>query len=96
MQKLLDKYLIGSNHVLAPSPKYIPDVVSNEMKKLVDTNQQIINTFDEDIKKLGFQKDSTRSVKEMLLGRFQELINKVWILEFVQHSFLSILVIFFF
>ncbi|XP_020093830.1 midasin isoform X2 [Ananas comosus] len=75
-KELLDKYLIGGNHVLAPSPKYIPDVVTNEMKKLVDTNQQIINTFDEDIKKLGFQKDSTRSVKEMLLGRFQELINK--------------------
>uniref|UniRef100_A0A0E0BB97 Midasin n=1 Tax=Oryza glumipatula TaxID=40148 RepID=A0A0E0BB97_9ORYZ len=72
---LLDKYLLGSNYMIAGSHKNMP-LATREMEQLVAANCQLISMFREDIQVLCHQDVSMRSVKKVLLSRFEELLEK--------------------
>ncbi|KAF0928097.1 hypothetical protein E2562_037875 [Oryza meyeriana var. granulata] len=72
---LLDKYLLGSNNLIAGSHKNMP-LATREMEQLVAANCQLINVFREDIRVLCHQDVSMRSVKKVLLSRLEELLEK--------------------
>ncbi|CAM0956904.1 unnamed protein product [Alopecurus aequalis] len=72
---LLDKFLLGSNNILAGAHKNMP-VATTEMEQLVAANCQLIDTFREDMQVLCCQDVSMRSVKKVLLSRFEELLDK--------------------
>ena len=76
MQDLLDKFLVGSNNILAGAHKNMP-LATMEMEQLVAVNCQLVNTFREDIQVLSHQDVALRSVKKVLLSRFKELLDKV-------------------
>jgi trehalose-6-phosphate synthase len=54
-------------------------VATVEMEQLVAANVQLINTFREDMQVLCRQDVSMRSVKKVILSRFEELLDKVCI-----------------
>jgi hypothetical protein len=54
-------------------------VATIEMEKLVASNVQLIGTFREDMQVLSRQDVSMRSVKKVILSRFEELLDKVCI-----------------
>uniref|UniRef100_A0ACD5ZCK1 Uncharacterized protein n=1 Tax=Avena sativa TaxID=4498 RepID=A0ACD5ZCK1_AVESA len=72
---LLDKFLLGSNNFFAGAHKNMP-VATTEMEQLVAVNVQLIDTFREDMQVLCRQDVSMRSVKEVILSRFEELLDK--------------------
>uniref|UniRef100_J3N351 Midasin n=1 Tax=Oryza brachyantha TaxID=4533 RepID=J3N351_ORYBR len=72
---LLDTHLLGSNNMIVGSHKNIP-LATREMEQLVAANCQLINMFREDIQVLCHQDVSMRSVKKVLLSRFEELLMK--------------------
>uniref|UniRef100_M8BCY6 Midasin n=1 Tax=Aegilops tauschii TaxID=37682 RepID=M8BCY6_AEGTA len=72
---LLDKFLVGSNNILAGAHKNMP-LATIEMEQLVAANCQLVDTFREDIQVLCHQDVSLRSVKKVLLSRFEELLDK--------------------
>uniref|UniRef100_A0A0E0QZY1 Midasin n=1 Tax=Oryza rufipogon TaxID=4529 RepID=A0A0E0QZY1_ORYRU len=72
---LLDKYLLGSNYMIAGSHKNMP-LATREMEQLVAANCQLISMFREDIQVLCHQDVLMRSVKKVLLSRFEELLEK--------------------
>ncbi|KAM3408334.1 hypothetical protein ACQJBY_001473 [Aegilops geniculata] len=72
---LLDKFLVGSNNILAGAHKNMP-LATMEMEQLVAVNCQLVNTFREDIQVLCHQDVALRSVKKVLLSRFEELLDK--------------------
>ncbi|KQJ96949.1 midasin [Brachypodium distachyon] len=72
---LLDKFLLGSNNILAGAHKRMP-LATIEMEQLVAANTQLIGTFREDMQVLCCQDVSKRSVKKVLLSRFEELLDK--------------------
>ncbi|XP_071685110.1 midasin isoform X2 [Lolium perenne] len=72
---LLDKFLLRSNNILAGAHKNMP-VATVEMEQLVAANVQLINTFREDMQVLCRQDVSMRSVKKVILSRFEELLDK--------------------
>ncbi|VAH03975.1 unnamed protein product [Triticum turgidum subsp. durum] len=72
---LLDRFLVGSNNILAGAHKNMP-LATIEMEQLVAANCQLVDTFREDIQVLCHQDVSLRSVKKVLLSRFEELLDK--------------------
>lgn len=76
MQDLLDKYLLGSNNILAGAHKNMP-LATRVMEQLVAANCQLIDAFREDMQVLCHEDVSMRSVKKVLLSRFEELLEKV-------------------
>lgn len=72
---LLDKYLLGSNNILAGAHKNMP-LATRVMEQLVAANCQLIDAFREDMQVLCHEDVSMRSVKKVLLSRFEELLEK--------------------
>uniref|UniRef100_A0ACD5WZY3 Uncharacterized protein n=1 Tax=Avena sativa TaxID=4498 RepID=A0ACD5WZY3_AVESA len=72
---LLDKFLLGSNNILTGAHKNMP-VATIEMEQLVAVNVQLIDTFREDMQVLCRQDVSMRSVKKVILSRFEELLHE--------------------
>ncbi|TVU30479.1 hypothetical protein EJB05_22106, partial [Eragrostis curvula] len=72
---LLDKYLLGSNNILADAHTIMP-VATREMEELVAENWQLIDSLREDVRALCDQDISMRSVKKILLSRLDELLEK--------------------
>jgi midasin len=62
--------------MIAGSHKNMP-LATREMEQLVAANCQLISMFREDIQVLCHQDVSMRSVKKVLLSRFEELLEKV-------------------
>ncbi|KAI5016290.1 hypothetical protein ZWY2020_006141 [Hordeum vulgare] len=75
-KELLDKFLVGSNSILAGAHKNMP-LATIEMEQLVAANCQLVDTFREDTQVLCHQDVSLRSVKKVLLSRFEELLDKM-------------------
>ncbi|OVA06149.1 von Willebrand factor [Macleaya cordata] len=73
----LDRYLLGDNRIVTtPAACSPPFVVSQQMEQLVMQNFKEINEFEEHIKVFNEQNIDRKSVKETLLGRFGDILNK--------------------
>ncbi|XP_077240383.1 midasin-like protein isoform X2 [Tasmannia lanceolata] len=82
----LDQYLLGSNGVVStPSAWMSPFIVSEQMENLVGENFQVINDFEDELEAFCGQ-NVEKSVKEPLLSRFKNIINKGKLMKKEFHS----------
>ncbi|KAG2548684.1 hypothetical protein PVAP13_9KG211085 [Panicum virgatum] len=72
---LLDKYLLGSNNMFAGAHKNMP-LATREMEELFSQNCQLVDLLREDMQVMRQQEISMRSVKEVLISRLEELLDK--------------------
>ncbi|KAI8548546.1 hypothetical protein RHMOL_Rhmol07G0280600 [Rhododendron molle] len=74
---LLDNHLLGRDRVLTSvTPPLHPYVVSKPMEQFVLQNFQTIKEFEKQLCALREQDEDRRSVKEVLLGRFDDILKK--------------------
>ncbi|KAI8548545.1 hypothetical protein RHMOL_Rhmol07G0280600 [Rhododendron molle] len=79
---LLDNHLLGRDRVLTSvTPPLHPYVVSKPMEQFVLQNFQTIKEFEKQLCALREQDEDRRSVKEVLLGRFDDILKKASSLE---------------
>ncbi|KAL7162677.1 hypothetical protein ACSBR2_043041 [Camellia fascicularis] len=75
---LLDRYLIGLDRVVTSLATSLhPCVVSKQMEQLVFQNFRMIKDFEENLGAFLQQDEDRRSVKMVLLGRFEDILKKV-------------------
>ncbi|CAL5443785.1 unnamed protein product [Camellia sinensis] len=75
---LLDCYLIGLDRVVTSLAISLhPCVVSKQMEQLVFQNFRMIKEFEENLGAFLRQDEDRRSVKMVLLGRFEDILKKV-------------------
>ncbi|KAF6161323.1 hypothetical protein GIB67_009210 [Kingdonia uniflora] len=73
----LNRYLLNSNGVIIRSEKYLPPlVVSKQMEQLIMQNFQEIEDFEKEVKSFLLQSPDRKSVKETLLERFIDILDK--------------------
>ncbi|PVH31778.1 hypothetical protein PAHAL_9G230700 [Panicum hallii] len=72
---LLDKYLLGSNNMFAGAHKNVP-LATREMEELFSQNCKLVDLLREDMRVMRQQEISMRSVKEVLISRLEELLDK--------------------
>lgn len=77
-QDLLDNLLLGRDRILTSvtAPLY-PYVVSKQMEQFVLQNFQMMKEFEKHLRALREQDEDRRSVKEVLLGRLDDILKKV-------------------
>ncbi|KAG5541983.1 hypothetical protein RHGRI_021724 [Rhododendron griersonianum] len=79
---LLDNHLLGRDRVLTSvTPPLHPCVVSKPMEQFVLQIFQTIKEFEKQLCALREQDEDRRSVKEVLLGRFDDILKKASSLE---------------
>ncbi|CAL4925261.1 unnamed protein product [Urochloa decumbens] len=72
---LLDKHLLGSYNIFAGARKNVP-LATREMEELFSENCQLVDLLREDMQVMRQQEVSMRSVKEVLISRLEELLDK--------------------
>ncbi|KAI8544654.1 hypothetical protein RHMOL_Rhmol08G0312700 [Rhododendron molle] len=79
---LLDNLLLGRERVLTSgaAPLY-PCVISKQMVQFVLQNFQMVKEFERHLRALREQDEDRGSVKEVLLGRFDDILKKASLLE---------------
>lgn len=77
-QDLLDDLLLGRDRVLTSvtAPLH-PYVISKQMEQFVLQNFQMVKEFERHLHALREQDEDRGSVKEVLLGRFDDILKKV-------------------
>ena len=85
LQDLLDKYLLGSNSMFAGAHKNMP-LATREMEELFSQNCQLVDLLREDMQVMRQQEISMRSVKEVLISRLEELLDKVCAVTYVNSN----------
>jgi midasin len=85
LQDLLDKYLLGSNNMFAGAHKNMP-LATREMEELFSQNCQLVDLLREDMQVMRQQEISMRSVKEVLISRLEELLDKVCAVTYVNSN----------
>ncbi|XP_058222016.1 midasin-like isoform X2 [Rhododendron vialii] len=79
---LLDNHLLGRDRVLTSvTPPLHPYVVSKQMEQFVLQNFQMIKEFEKQLCAFREQDEDRRSVNEVLLGRFDDILKKASSLE---------------
>ncbi|KAF7137371.1 hypothetical protein RHSIM_Rhsim07G0217300 [Rhododendron simsii] len=79
---LLDNHLLGRDRVLTSvTPTLHPYVVSKQMEQFVLQNFQMTKEFEKQLCALREQDEDRRSVNEVLLGRFDDILKKASSLE---------------
>ncbi|RCV42665.1 hypothetical protein SETIT_9G233700v2 [Setaria italica] len=83
---LLDKYLLGSNNIFTGAHKNVPlatremeellPLATREMEEHFYENCQLVDSLREDMQVMRQQEISMRSVKEVLISRLEELLDK--------------------
>ncbi|KAF7135896.1 hypothetical protein RHSIM_Rhsim08G0236800 [Rhododendron simsii] len=78
----LDNLLLGRERVLTSvtAPLY-PCVISKQMEQFVLQNFQMVKEFERHLRALREQDEDRGSVKEVLLGRFDDILKKASLLE---------------
>ncbi|CBI35900.3 unnamed protein product, partial [Vitis vinifera] len=73
----LDDYLLGRNRVLTTvATSFYPPVITKQMEQLVFQNFQVIREFEECLCAFQRQEVDRRSVQEVLLNRFEDIMKK--------------------
>ena len=87
----MDDYLLGRNRVLTTvATSFYPPVITKQMEQLVFQNFQVIREFEECLCAFQRQEVDRRSVQEVLLNRFEDIIKKVSIVSHASLLLLSI------
>lgn len=76
LQDLLDKHLLGSNNIFAGERKNVP-LATREMEELFSENCQLVDLLREHIQVVRREEASMRSIKEVLISRLEDLLDKV-------------------
>ncbi|KAF8672677.1 hypothetical protein HU200_049372 [Digitaria exilis] len=72
---LLDKHLLGSNNIFAGERKNVP-LATREMEELFSENCQLVDLLREHIQVVRREEASMRSIKEVLISRLEDLLDK--------------------